>query len=329
MRTEARVGRPFSIPREIAEICNGAILRTPEGEVVIEGESAKALDVTWQDSQPGQIQLVLDIDGSTVREAARKAKVDLEAVEVVALAAVPMLRHTEVIWRERLSRLDGEVVVDVVQGGSSTFREMLEANCPITLTAYVVLADGVPKEGRNPHRVGTWMSRGKFSFGKVTRGLSFALSALTEDHYQAGVARKAMSYLEVREDLTTHSVEELAIEIFLNKGLLARLLSVDTPSSAAIKAQLEIDVVAGLLGKVGRDCIAGTYEDWKQIEAAAPGSAAVDLITNVSRITKSEPEAIFENVIGGDLEMMMTALQAELKILDVAMMALTPTASED
>ena len=126
MRTEARVGRPFSIPREIAEICNGAILRTPEGEVVIEGESAKALDVTWQDSQPGQIQLVLDIDGSTVRKAARKAKVDLEAVEVVALAAVPMLRHTEVIWRERLSRLDGEVVVDVVQGGSSTFREMLE-----------------------------------------------------------------------------------------------------------------------------------------------------------------------------------------------------------
>ena len=184
MRTEARVGRPFSIPREIAEICNGAILRTPEGEVVIEGESAKALDVTWQDSQPGQIQLVLDIDGSTVREAARKAKVDLEAVEVVALAAVPMLRHTEVIWRERLSRLDGEVVVDVVQGGSSTFREMLEANCPITLTAYVVLADGVPKEGRNAHRVGTWLSRGKFSFGKVTRGLSFALSALTEDHYQ-------------------------------------------------------------------------------------------------------------------------------------------------
>jgi hypothetical protein len=329
VRTEARVGRPFSIPREIAEICNGAILRTPEGEVIIEGESAKALDVTWQDSQPGQIQLVLDVDGSAVREAARKSKVDLESVEVVALVAVPMLRHTEVIWRERLSRLDGEVVVDVVEGGSATFREMLEANCPVSLTSYVVLAEGVPREGWNPYRAGTWMSRGRFSFGKVTRGLSFALSALTEEHYEAGVARKAMSYLEVREDLTTHSVEELAIEIFLNKDLLARLLSVDTPASAAVKAQLEIDVVAGLLGKLGRDCIAGTYEDWKQLEAAAPESAAVDLITNVSRITKSDPESVLEHVIGGDLEMMMTALQAELKILDVAMVALTPTASED
>ena len=220
-------------------------------------------------------------------------------------------------------------MIDVVEGGSLAFRQLLEANCPVSLTAYVVMAHGIERVGRNPHRAGTWLSRGRFSFGKVTRGLSFALSALTEDHYNDGVARKAMSYLEVREDLTSHSVEELAIEIFLNKDLLARLLSVDTPASAAVKAQLEIDVVAGLLGKLGRDCIASGYEDWEQLQEAAPGSAAIDLITNVSRITKTEPTEILGQVIGGDLEMMMTALQAELKILDVAMVALTPIASED
>ena len=328
MRTEARIGRPFTIAPALAQLCHGAVLKTPSG-MTYTGEESKTVSVDWSGSSEGELALTIAFDYEQMLESAKAQGLDASALNVVSVGTIPIIRHSVVLFDQPLTTLEaGVAVIDLTEGSSVQFIQALETNGGVIVSTYLALASTVPASGRNPHLAGTWLSRSKFTFGTSERGVSYSLYPLTEKQFGVGVAKKAQSYVEIIGTLSIDPADAIQVTVFVNKVLLGKLSTVDVPASKAVKLKLECDVIAALLNKLCRECSTEGIVEWEKF-AAAETSTGVFLVTNLSRIMNASEAEVFDMVVSGETEIILTHLQSALRVLESDLATLTPQQSEE
>ena len=330
MRTEVRVGRPFDIERAVATALHGASLRVGDHEVEVEGEWPEA--VVMEKASKADQRLTLDLELSPDAIAGlRAARCALDEVQLVVLQTLPLTKTSTIAWQQPVASLTpGRISFDLLKVGSQAFVSAVAGGARASLSAYLVTTSD---DSMAPFPPGTWLSRAKYTFGGGGRGFQFAVYPLDDEQYEAGVHRKAASYLTIGQSVATTSADELDVTVYVNKELLGQLGVMDSPAALALTRRLELDVIFGMLARLAKDCTDQEIDSWLTLQQFE-GSAGVRLLSNLGDSLKGAmpniedgPEKAFQLLIGGELALLRSALEAELGVLEADRRAMSPAAT--
>ena len=327
MRTEERIGRPFTVAPKLAHLCRGVILETPSGRD-IEGDETNSLTVDWDSNSLEHFGLKILFDYDEICDDAENQGLDPDDLEIAVIGVLPILRRTVIINQVPLSSLDAGVLeIDLRTQCPTEFLDALLTNCGASVSAYLTLGKTIEKKGSNPHFGSTWLSRSRFTFGKHETGYGFALAPLTDLQFDSGVAKKAQSYVEIKGSLVSAVQDDLDLTIYVNKDLLNQLATVDQPISKGIKLKLEYEAISELLTKLAKDCSGDQITEWDQLPKE-DGQVGATLVQNIAKVMKLTDEEVFSKLVSDDIQIILTYLQSELKLLEADLDALVPKESE-
>jgi hypothetical protein len=323
MRTESRLGRPYKITPKMSSLCdNVSLILTPELVVVEESPRVKIPDAVELDSQ---ISINMGIKVDQIFEAVKSQSLSPDYVDLIVVSQIHLLRKSFVLKRipiTQLAETDEKLVLDVDLPAwiSGSLRATYT-----TLGVYFVLNQSMERQGINPNLVGTWLSRKKFSFGKDDpRGFGITVEPLTEQHYTQGISRDAKWFLHLAGNFVSDALETVEFKIYLNPEFLTRLTHCHDPKiRASMYSEITYVALDTIIRKLERDL--SEIESLEEL----PGTLALVIVENVAKMTKQNPETVFNSVRSGDLDSLLSRVQGAAGVLASGLDLLTIDDGDD
>jgi hypothetical protein len=291
--------------------------------VVEESPRVKIPDAVELDSQ---ISINMGIKVDQIFEAVKSQSLSPDYVDLIVVSQIHLLRKSFVLKRipiTQLAETDEKLVLDVDLPAwiSGSLRATYT-----TLGVYFVLNQSMERQGINPNLVGTWLSRKKFSFGKDDpRGFGITVEPLTEQHYtQGGISRDAKWFLHLTGNFVSDDLETVEFKVYLNPEFLTRLTHCHDPKiRASMYGEITYVALDTIIRKLERDL--SEIESLEEL----PGTLALVIVENVAKMTKQDPETVFNSVRSGDLDSLLSRVQGAAGVLASGLDLLTIDDGDD